>query len=96
MAKQGEIKALFAPLREYLAARDDDECALTFAQIEALIGAPIPLPFRTHTRRWTAKDTTHVRLLRDAGWYARLRHSERRVIFRRIDAMDRGGEGGTG
>jgi hypothetical protein len=55
-------------------AHDGDALALSFAEMEAIIGEPLPLPWRTNAGRWNddGNGRSIVRLLRASGWRARL------------------------
>lgn len=64
----------YAPLRDYLAGQPPtiDALTLTFAQIEALIGGPLPVTAQTRQfwvnrrRAWDA--SSQARAWHDAGW----------------------------
>ncbi len=60
----------YAPLVQYLAVQSVDRVTLTLAEIEAIIGAPLPVGARG--RRWwqipLPSQTAPLRLMREAGW----------------------------
>jgi hypothetical protein len=80
------------PNGERIAARvtahDGDTLALTFDEIEEIIGESLSMAWRTRASLWSSEGTKRsiVRLLRDAGWRARLDYVNRRVVFRREGA----------
>jgi hypothetical protein len=67
MSRSGGLVALFAPLRTYLGAQDGDACVLSFTDLETIIGAPLPMRYRTDTQRWTDGTKAHVRQQRVTG-----------------------------
>ena len=76
-------------LADYLAAQPGDEVRLNFAQIEALLGAP--LPTSAYVRNWwwsKGAKRLAAQPWRAAGWEATLtqRADEWRVTFRRRPA----------
>jgi len=78
----------YRPIIAYLAAQRGSEVTCTFAQIEGIVGFPLPRTARTVTGFWTDRLRPHVRAWKQAGWQAHLDFPNRRVIFRR----DAGGE----
>jgi len=58
----------YAPLTQFLAAQSRDRVALSFAQIEAILGTA--LPPSAYTRRWWARgpDLVQTRAWLRAGW----------------------------
>ena len=75
----------YQPLVDYLAAQSADEVALSFAQMEALVG---PLPAAAYQHAWwtgTGAARERVQRWRAAGWEATAvvwRDDERWVTFR--------------
>ncbi len=60
----------YQPLADALAAQHGDTARFTFAEIEALLGAPLP-PMARRTRHWWRNQRStgpHVRAWLDAGW----------------------------
>ena len=78
--------AKYDPLEHYLSAHAESGCMLTFAEIEGIIGAPLPPSARTH-RRWWGNDRTHVQA---RSWLDTSREvtdlwlEEERVLFERV------------
>lgn len=62
----------YDPLRAYLAGEASAEIPMTFAQIEAVIGAPLPPAARRHRAWWSNNPDNSVitRAWRDAGYRA--------------------------
>ena len=78
-------------LAEYLAAQPGRTVTLTFAEIEALIGAPLPAGAYAATFWASAYRKAPVRVLRAAGWHvpwraARQTVREHRLTFERLRA----------
>jgi hypothetical protein len=69
-------------------AHDGDALALSFEEIAALIGEPLPLRWRTETGKWNANrgGRSLIKALRAAGWRSKLDYANRRVVFRREGA----------
>lgn len=65
----------------YLARTDGTAVTLTYAQIEALIGEPLPLGALINQGWWTTATMLHVRLWREHGWRAYPDSARRRVRF---------------
>jgi len=70
-------------LREFLTSSQEKELAFTFAQIEAIAGAPLPESARRYPAYWSAGNALG-RLLSEAGWRATPRLSAQVVLFSRI------------
>lgn len=77
----GETK--YGPLVAYRAMQRESLIECTFAEIEAIIGFPLPRTARTVAGFWTDHRRMHVRAWEEAGWRARLDFSNRQVVFRR-------------
>jgi hypothetical protein len=84
----------YAPLAIWLQSRPptQDRVALTFEEVEAILGEGLPHSARRHNA-WWANDTvghSHSREWLDAGWRrAQVSLSEERVIFARIKERQR-------
>lgn len=76
----------YAPLLAYLAALPPDapSVRLTFAEIEAIIGAPLAAS-ASSPGFWTSSYTAH-QYWRRHGWNAKLHHADRAVVFTRRPA----------
>jgi len=72
----------YRPLTEYLAAQAGDQAVLSFAEIEALIGASLP-PTAGGRRWWTGgPDLVQTRAWLRAGWrVTAVNFGLRRVTF---------------
>lgn len=81
----------YEPLRDYLASCSGDEEAMTFAQLERLVG-PLPDSAREHRAWWGNDDyKSQSQAWRVAGWHvASVNQSSGQVVFAR------GVQGGTG
>ncbi len=63
--------AKYDPLRGFLLAADESECNLTFLEIEAIIGSPLPESARKYRTWWGNQadpKRAHCRAWMDAGW----------------------------
>jgi len=84
MSRHGVPK--YQPLREYLAAQPGAQLTLTFAAIEAIIGAPLP-PMAAHSRSWWANTVSgdpQARAWGGDGWrVTAVNFGLRRVVFER-------------
>jgi hypothetical protein len=79
-------RLLFAPLIAFLASHTADKVALTFAEIEQIIGWPLSMSAQVLPSYWTSstfRDGLPARL-RAIGWRAQLQVKERMVVFRRV------------
>jgi hypothetical protein len=69
-AEPGRPRSTYDRLRLYLAERHEPVIALTFSQIESILGRPLPPSARRH-RPWWANETsgthTHARSWLEAG-----------------------------
>jgi hypothetical protein len=86
----GKYDALGTFLRRWAVRNDGHEVELTFAQIEGLIGAPLPKA-AAHMAWWCDQSGVQSRAWHEAGFKARLIESEEFVKFRRNGARSRGG-----
>ena len=64
------MAAKYAPLTQYLAAQPGATVTLTFADIEALLGAPLPASARRRTDWWGnhIRSQSHTRAWTAVGW----------------------------
>ena len=82
--------AMYDPLRDHLSAQRASSIVLDFAEVEQIIGRPLPRSARTH-REWWANEknpsTSHVqcRAWQAAGYEALPNLSEEVVTFKRTD-----------
>ena len=77
----------YDPLIDHLAAQSASEVTLTFADVERLLGEPLPQSAYKHGAYWanSANDPTHSwarRWVAD-GWLAQVDQDAHRVVFRR-------------
>lgn len=71
----------YRALADHLAMRPEREIARTFAEIEAILGMPLP-PTAFTGHFWSSDaGVAHVRLWRALGWRARLDRRNRCVRF---------------
>jgi hypothetical protein len=85
----------YDPLRAFLLSSNAEEVPLSFEEIEALLGAPLP-PSQKHPAWWSNNPTnnTMTRMWLEAGYRTeRLDVDGRKVVFRRAAA--RKGDDGT-
>jgi len=73
----------YEPLVSYIAAQTDRAVTLSFAEIEAIIGSPLPAPMQRDTARWRRPEHAVVRRLELLGWWARLDRRKTCVHFTR-------------
>ncbi len=73
----------YQPLVDYLAAQEGAEVVLTFAAIEAIIGAPLSLSATIMPALWHAMTHPYVRQWREMGWRARFDRRNRCIHFTR-------------
>jgi hypothetical protein len=72
----------YAPLQRYLVAQSGDQLVLTFAAIEAIIGAPLPATAGLRTWWGNAPNWSHARAWQAAGWrVASVNFGLRQVTF---------------
>ena len=78
------VSAKYHPLAQYLTAQPSDAVTLSFAEIEALLGAPLPrLAYQTGQWWWHPRGP-QTRAWRGAGWRVqRVNLWWRTVTFRR-------------
>ncbi|HZK99636.1 MAG TPA: hypothetical protein VFC47_07025 [Caulobacteraceae bacterium] len=74
----------YRPLRHFLESRQTDQTPLTFAEVEDILGFPLPPSARAGPSWWSNNTGSHVgvRAWRDAGWKAsRVDVPGERVVF---------------
>ncbi len=71
----------YQPLVDHVAAQGETMVTLSFAEIEAIVGGPLPLIMQLDTSAWNNVDQALVWRLQDLGWRARLDRRNRRVVF---------------
>lgn len=70
-------------LWEWLRAQDRDEIRLSFAEVEQILGMPLPPSARNHLPHWYGYEGTALgRAIRDADWRAtQVNLTDERVVF---------------
>ena len=58
----------YLPLNHHLGQRTGDQYAASFAELEEVLGFPLPKTARSNASWWTAEDKPHHRAWLDAGW----------------------------
>ncbi len=91
----------YEPLGQYLSSRHDAEAPMAFADVEGVLGFPLPPYARKSASWWSNNPGTHVgvRAWRDAGWRtSRVDIGRERVVFVRdpAAAANKGPEAGEG
>jgi hypothetical protein len=79
----------YAPLGDYLASRPTPEIAMTFADIERVIGSALPPKAQGHRAWWSNNPNNNVmtKVWLDAGFETqRVDMASRRLVFRRVSA----------
>lgn len=71
----------YQPLIECLARQHEREVALTFTEIEAIIGRPLALAAMNMSQSWHATTNLHVRRWQEMGWHARFDRRNQCVHF---------------
>ena len=67
-----EHRGKYRALWEFLLGRSDAEVTLSFADIERILGFPLPASSRRHVQHWHGYGGSAVaRAIADAGWRAR-------------------------
>jgi hypothetical protein len=83
----------YQPLEAYLARSPAAETAMSFAEIEAVLGAPLPHTALTHRAWWSNNPSNNVmtRSWLAAGYRTeRVDMVARTLVFRRADAVSPG------
>lgn len=81
----------YAPLKHHLANRPETRISMGFAEIERLLGFPLPRSARTHRPWWANSDHGHVqsKAWLDAGYESREVDLEaERLEFVRLNVVD--------
>jgi hypothetical protein len=78
-----EKPSRYQPLFDFLAACEGDEVALTYREVAAMIGGPLPESAILHTAWWTSKTQLQVQAWRAMGWRAHAGPATLRVRFKR-------------
>jgi hypothetical protein len=73
----------YRPLVDHIAAQNEQELTLSFTEIEAIVGSPLPETMRVDTSLWTREMQAIVWRLEALGWRARLDRRNRCVHFTR-------------
>jgi hypothetical protein len=79
----------YRPLRHYLESRKADQAPMTFAEVEEVLGFPLPDSARAGPSWWSNNTGSHVGVSawRDAGWKAsRVDVGGEKVVFVREKA----------
>jgi hypothetical protein len=79
----------YDPLGAFLRSRDADETPMTFEEVEAVIGAPLPPAAARHPAWWSNNPRNNVmtRVWLDAGFRTeRVDLSGGKLVFRRVAA----------
>jgi len=74
----------YDPLRRYLENRGAEQVPMSFAEVERVLGFPLPPSAKAHATWWSNNTGTHVgvRAWRDAGWKtSRVDVPGERVVF---------------
>ncbi len=82
--KTSDVPSKYQPLFDLLAAATGDEITLTYREIGATIGAPLPPSAVLSSGWWTATRLGHVAGWRAIGWRARTDRNNARVRFVRL------------
>jgi hypothetical protein len=72
MAPPVPLAQLLAPVVAHVVHADGDTLTLSFAEIEQLIGAPLPMRAKVSPDPWQATRQPTGRALKAAGWRAKL------------------------
>lgn len=82
----------YRPLWQWLSSRTTQREEVSFAELEAILGFPLPPSAYEYQAHWSGYGGSAVaRAIADAGWRARPNLAARRVVFERRRAS--GGEG---
>lgn len=73
----------YQPLIEHLVIQHEREVALTFTEIETIIGRPLSLAALNMLQSWHATTNLHVRRWQEMGWRARFDRRGQCVHFTR-------------
>ncbi|HEV2734376.1 MAG TPA: DUF4268 domain-containing protein, partial [Longimicrobiaceae bacterium] len=94
LAEGGAVDEKYAPLAAYLSQilRGQQRIALSFADVEGIIGAPLPEAAREHRSWWANNASTHRQSESwlNAGWrVASINMTKERVLFARAHDRER-------
>ncbi len=73
----------YQPLVDHVVARSEGAVTLSFAEIEAIVGSPLPESMQTDAWLWRGPEYAYVWRLEARGWRARLDRRNRCVHFTR-------------
>lgn len=80
----------YEPLAEQLRRRDDDSWTVSFAEVEQILGFPLPASARAYREWWANQRSgghSQTRGWQDAGWQVwKVDLPGERATFRRVDA----------
>ena len=81
----------YDPLRKYLANCGKDEILMTFADMERIIGSPLPKSAVSHAEWWANESNdssrhSHAKAWYNAGYKARANRPEKKVVFFKTNA----------
>jgi len=88
--KLSDKPSKYQPLFDLLTAATGDEMTLTYKEVAALIGGPLPVTAVLQTYWWRGKPYDHVQTWRALGWRAHASAANRRVRFTRDAEEGRG------
>ena len=75
----------YQPIADFLSTQDEDVVCLTYAQIEALIGSPLPDSAYTSASHWRTKSVTVARIWTASGWeVVQVDRRGHAVVFQRL------------
>jgi hypothetical protein len=81
--KKGEVMSKYEPLRRYLEGQAADSVNADFAQLERILGFPLP-PSAYRHQAWWANEAhgshSHSRSWQDAGWETSLVNTARKTV----------------
>ena len=85
----------YRQLWQWLQDQGRDEIRLTFADVEQVLGMPLPQSARRHPTHWYGYEGTALgRAIRDAGWRAsQVNLTDETVLFIRDEAQNAGEDG---
>jgi hypothetical protein len=75
----------YLPLVAFIVAQHEDRLTLPFADIESIIGAPLPTSAQVSPSFWSGRQQRFVRDLTASGWQAHLLIREHAVEFWKIN-----------
>ena len=73
----------YAPVAAWLAAQRGSEVQASFAELERVVGRPLPSSARRYTAPWYSVGNPLARAIRNAGWRATADLPAERIRFRR-------------